>query len=146
MLTITVKNPTHSFDLLEKLTHEKSNKAVKILTQDVYDNAKRGASKHIITGKMESNIRQRVKGDAGLVWIDDKNMLVDWKNRKINYAMFVIFGSKPHIIEPKDKKALRFGNFIFAKKVNHTGYKGDNFMQNALKETFNNMENLINGI
>ena len=146
MLTITVKNPTHSFDLLEKLTHEKSNKAVKILTQDVYDNAKRGASKHIITGKMESNISLKVKGDAGLVWIDDKNMLVDWKNRKINYAMFVLFGSKPHTIEPKDKKALRFSNFIFAKKVHHPGFRGDNFMQDALKETFNNMERLTNGI
>ncbi|MDY0274794.1 MAG: hypothetical protein RBR42_05050 [Desulfomicrobium sp.] len=47
---------------------------------------------------------------------------------KAPHALFVHWGTKPHEIWARNKQALRFpmgDKFIFAKKVNHPGYKGD---------------------
>jgi len=47
------------------------------------------------------------------------------------YAPFVELGTRPHVIFPKNKKALRFfkdGKEIFAKKVRHPGSKPYPFM------------------
>ena len=117
------------------------------ITDDVYDRVKTLAAPHHRTGVMEDNIEKRVRGDAGLVWISDRNMLVDWKGKKINYASFVLFGSKPHKIEAKNKKALKFAGLAgFAKSVNHPGYKGDNFLEKATQETFKNLDNIYKGV
>lgn len=50
------------------------------------------------------------------------------------HARFVIEGTRPHLITPKNKKALRWsvgGKFAFAKEVKHPGYRGDNYLQRA---------------
>ena len=71
-----------------------------------------------------------------------------------NYAAAVEFGTKPHIIVPRNRKALRFaagpgsrrlsgsprsgGAVVFAKRVRHPGTRAQPFMvpgaQKALKE------------
>jgi hypothetical protein len=53
------------------------------------------------------------------------------------YARWVVEGAKPHVIRPRNKKALRWpipGGFRFAKKVRHPGYKGDNYVKRAAAE------------
>lgn len=50
------------------------------------------------------------------------------------YAYYVHWGTRPHVIRPKNKKALRWpagGKFRFAKKVHHPGYKGDPWLVRA---------------
>ncbi len=45
---------------------------------------------------------------------------------RVKYAPFVEFGTRPHVIKPRRKKALRFvidGKEVFAMKVNHPGSK-----------------------
>lgn len=54
------------------------------------------------------------------------------------YAGYVEDGTKPHIIRPKTKKALRFNN-TFAKKVNHPGFTGRKFIKKSLDETNTNL-------
>lgn len=52
------------------------------------------------------------------------------------HAKFVHWGTKPHVIKPKNKKALRFvagGKFAFAKAVNHPGYIGHPWLVHALE-------------
>jgi hypothetical protein len=52
----------------------------------------------------------------------------------VDYAPAIEFGTKPHVIEPKNAKALHFkigGVDIFAKKVNHPGFKGESFLRFA---------------
>jgi hypothetical protein len=48
------------------------------------------------------------------------------------YAGFVEFPTKPHVIRPKNRKALRVpisgGGYFFAKKVNHPGTAGKPFL------------------
>lgn len=54
-------------------------------------------------------------------------------------AMFVIHGTKPHIIRPRSPGGtLRFkpkggGNYVFAKVVHHPGTEANNFLLKALR-------------
>jgi hypothetical protein len=48
----------------------------------------------------------------------------------------VLYGTRPHKIETKNKKALRFSyknldEFIYRKSVYHPGYKGDDFFKKS---------------
>lgn len=59
-----------------------------------------------------------------------------------NYAMFVHEGSRPHLIRPKSKKALRFevdGREVFAKHANHPGTKPRPFLRNAMEAVARDM-------
>lgn len=50
------------------------------------------------------------------------------------HALFVHWGTKPHIIRPRNKKSLRWpagDNFAFAKEVHHPGTRSDTWMIRA---------------
>jgi hypothetical protein len=52
-------------------------------------------------------------------------------------AIFVIKGTRRHIIRPRTKQALKFkigGRTVFAKIVHHPGTKPNDFMTKALRE------------
>lgn len=54
----------------------------------------------------------------------------------VDYAKWVEFGSLPHIIEPKDKKALKFKKGkkdVFAKKVRHPGNRPNPWIRNTIR-------------
>jgi hypothetical protein len=83
---------------------------------------------------------------VGVVWIDNDNMLVEWRGKRINYANFVLFGTRPHTIKPKNKKTLRWNglhDFVFAKRVHHPGFKGDDFLHKAIETTFRNLDTIL---
>lgn len=69
----------------------------------------------------------------------------------VPYAAVVVEGSRPHIIEPRRKKALRFksgGETVFAKRVHHPGTKPNPFMETAIRpateaQLVNTMEAVI---
>ena len=51
-----------------------------------------------------------------------------------DYALYVHEGSRPHLIRPRNAKALRFqigGRTVFAKLVRHPGTKARPFLRNA---------------
>jgi hypothetical protein len=59
---------------------------------------------------------------------------INWRNFKVysnaKYAPYLEFGTRPHIINPVRRKALRFlykGKIVFAKKVHHLGTKPSPF-------------------
>ena len=118
---------------------------IKRLTTDIHKEAIRGASKHTDTGTMENNVAMKIKDDSGAVYIEDTGMMVDWKGKPTNYALFVHFGSRPHKIMPKNKKSLRWTTgsvFKFAKSVDHPGYKGDPFMHNAARKVIKDLDKI----
>lgn len=53
------------------------------------------------------------------------------------YSLAVHEGTRPHVIEPKHAKALRFpskgGTIVYAKRVNHPGTKANPFLTTALE-------------
>ena len=53
----------------------------------------------------------------------------------VKYALPLHEGSKPHVIVPVRKKVLAFrkgGKLIFARRVNHPGYKGNRFVERTV--------------
>lgn len=54
----------------------------------------------------------------------------------VDYGKYVEFGTPPHIITPKEKKALKFKigtNEIFAKKVKHPGTRPNPFIRTTIQ-------------
>ncbi|WP_037899876.1 hypothetical protein [Streptomyces sp. NRRL S-350] len=52
-------------------------------------------------------------------------------------TLFVLNGTRPHVIRPRRAKALRFevsGHVVFAARVNHPGTRANNFLGRALRE------------
>jgi hypothetical protein len=51
-------------------------------------------------------------------------------------TLFVLYGTRPHIIRPRRKKALRFdvgGRTVFAAVVHHPGTRPNDFLGRALR-------------
>lgn len=51
-------------------------------------------------------------------------------------TMYVIKGTRPHVIRPRTRKVLKFsvkGHTVFAKVVHHPGTKANDFLTKALR-------------
>lgn len=102
------------------------------MSQIAYDSAQQGAGRHFKTGALFRSLYNRSIPKGREVGHDPIATRI--KGTDLSYDRLVIFGTKPHRIYPKNKKALRWssgGAFHFAKWVNHPGYRGDNYMQAA---------------
>ena len=98
---------------------------IRQMSQIAYDRAQAGAGRHSKTGALFRSLYNRSIPNGREVGHDPQ---------MAPHALFVNFGTRPHKIYPRTKKALRWsggGVFHFAKVVNHPGYRGDNYMQVA---------------
>ena len=140
-MKININGLDDTFKALDNIDKIRAKEYVIEATTKTYENMRFFAKPHFRTGTMERNITHRINGLAGVVWIQDDNMLVNWKGKEINYANFVLYGSKAHEITPKNKKSLRstLGGFIFSKSVQHKGYQGDDFIKKSIDKTFQDM-------
>lgn len=107
--------------------------AVKEATEAVAERARDSHSYRSRTGFLErEGVDTRIEdgGYAGVIFLDDE---------AVPYALPVHQGSRPHVIKPRKKKALRWADaagkeFIFARSVNHPGYEGDPFIFRAFDD------------
>jgi phosphatidylserine/phosphatidylglycerophosphate/cardiolipin synthase-like enzyme len=86
---------------------------------ELFDLLYAAADKHTKTGGMIRSLNSTLKGNT---------YTIEHSLQKAPHAAFVHWGTRPHVIKPRNKKALRFpvgGAFAFARQVNHPGYKGD---------------------
>ena len=98
---------------------------IRQMAQIAYDSAERGADAHTKTGAMRQSLFARAI---------PKGREVGHDLQRAPHARFVQFGTRPHVITPSKKKALRWpsgGAFAFAKRVNHPGYRGDAYLARA---------------
>lgn len=98
---------------------------IRQMAQIAYDSAERGADAHTKTGAMRQSLFARAI---------PKGREVGHDLQRAPHARFVQFGTRPHVITPSKKKALRWpagGTFAFAKRVNHPGYRGDAYLARA---------------
>lgn len=96
------------------------------LAQKVYADVRDGADRHTISGKLFASVKLR-KVNANEYFVGHDLQIAP-------HAAFVVLGTRPHKIRPREKRALRWpvgGGFRFARVVNHPGYKGDNYLQDA---------------
>lgn len=108
------------------------------MSQVAYDAMRAGSAAHNKTGALFQSVYNRSTGP--------ERREVGHDPQRAPYAPFVIFGTRPHRIYPKSKKALRWaggGSFKFAKFVNHPGYRGDNYMQRAADESIRQFRAIV---
>lgn len=121
-------NLTGAEDVRRKLLQigqQAGTKALAAAAEDVELYVHGEAGKHTKTGALGRSVYLRKLGDGYEVGHDP---------RVAPHALFVHWGTRPHKIKPKDKRALRWaagGQFAFAKVVHHPGYKGDAWLVRA---------------
>jgi hypothetical protein len=121
-----------------RLVPEVKQQVLDGMAQVAFDTAQRQADTHTKTGALARSLRLRPEGDSA--WI------IDHDQQAAPHAVFVHWGTRPHVIRPKDKKALRWvsGNqFIFARFVRHPGYAGDPWMVKAADEAVRQFDNIV---
>lgn len=137
MITVSLEGQEAVFAKFKELDDKLSKRAVRKLADAVYKDVQQGADKHTNTGALFRSVRIRSVDDGYEIFHDLQHA---------PYAPFVHWGSKPHVIRPKNKKALRWpsGNgFVFAKFVHHPGYIGDEYMVRAAAEAPSHLETII---
>ena len=113
---------------LRQLVPELQAEATRAGAQAAFDSAQRGADAHTKTGAMARSLKMRPIRSGYEVYHD---------LQMAPHAVFVHWGTRPHVIKPKNKQALRWpagGAFAFAKVVNHPGYRGDAWMLRARRD------------
>jgi len=149
MKNIKIENLESIQKAILELDRGMQERLIQRVTTDAYKNIINRAKVNYKTGNMENNITYRVrkKSLSGMVFLEDKNMMVKVSNgTSLNYALFVLYGTKPHTIEPKDKKSLRFTSvdgFVHSKLLKHKGYAGNNFLKDGLEDTFKNLDKIF---
>ena len=110
--------------IMPHLTH----KTILDLSQVAFEEAYKGASRHDKPSGTHALIQSLFNGAV------PGGRFVGHDLRRAPQAEWVNMGTPPHVIMPKNKKALRWsggGRFFFAKKVNHPGYIGDAYIIRA---------------
>ena len=125
-----------------KLVPETQAKVLRGLAQLAFDTAQRQVDTHTQTGALARSLRLRSDGDGG--WI------IDHDQQHAPYTPFVHWGTRPHEIRPREKKALRWPSgqggktgFVFAKWVRHPGYAGDAWLVKAADEAVRQFDAIV---
>lgn len=124
-INITVNGVTTVRNELRQLPEAVEASVIRQMAQIAYDSAERSADAHTKTGAMRQSLFARAI---------PKGREVGHDLQRAPHALFVQLGTRPHVIEPSKKKALRWtagGAFVFAKRVNHPGYRGDAYLVRA---------------
>ena len=75
---------------------------------------------------------QALAGDITVFPITTKGERSVGNTALIDYAKYVYYGTQPHVIRPKKKKALKTPYGVF-KKINHPGTKANPYLDRALE-------------
>jgi len=136
-------------EYFKKLDNDLKHELLARITDKAVEYSVKNAKKHTKTGRLERNIDSKIHKDKlrSEIFVSNQGMLVDWRGKKVNYGIFVHFGTKPHTITPRRKKALRWvenNKFVFAKLVKHPGYKGDPFLYKGVYKAFKEIDKIFN--
>lgn len=159
MIKVTIKNSVDSKDL--NLDAKIVQPVVRDLAQIVYDETQEGADRHTKTGALFQSVYNRQTQTGRTIGHDPG---------RAPHAVFILFGSRPHKIVPKGgnysvfkdfqgkvvrkgipkggrkRTTLRWagpGGFVFAKFVNHPGYKGDHYMDRAAETAIRQFDAIV---
>lgn len=110
---------------------------IRQMAQIAFDAAYRDANSHSKSGKLTQSLFNRAIPNGREVGHDPTIA---------PHALFVHFGTRPHKIRPKEKKALRWAGpngFIFAREVNHPGYRGDPYLNRAADDAIRRFSSIV---
>ena len=142
MIEVNIQNIEAIRATFARLVPETQTKVLRGLAQVAFDAAQTQVDTHTQTGALARSLRLRSDGEGG--WI------IGHDQQHAPYAPFVHFGSRPHVIRPREKKALRWPSgqggrtgFVFAKWVKHPGYAGDPWLVQAADEAVRQFDAIV---
>jgi hypothetical protein len=146
MIKIDIDDQGKAFlKALEDVPNDKLPKVIRGITQAVHDKAIAGADKHSRPANKGGGMLLQAMSQPPREIPGGYEVGLDLQVAP--HGAFVHFGTRPHVILPRDKKALRWvgagDGFVFAKRVDHPGYEGDPFLYNAADEVFSNVNSII---
>lgn len=107
-----------------------------ILAQSLEESRQRGLVEVARSPGFKPRTGALQKATTGRVVRTRSGAIVRLQNRKA-YAAAIDKGSKPHVIQARRRKALRFmgaGGVVFRRRVNHPGNKPYHFLSRATNE------------
>lgn len=123
----------------EQILNEYLRQAVLSATEEVADYATQHHGFKSRTGNLERSITSIHSRDGLKGWVT-----ID--RTQAPYGTYVHQGYGAFTIVPRNKNVLRWvqnGEFVFAKRVRHPGYKGDHFLFNALDASKDKVEKIF---
>jgi phage gpG-like protein len=103
-----------------------------------------------VKGEAINNLDKNNNVDKGQLKGSVTNVVIDGNiarvGSNVEHAVYIELGTKPHVIEAKNKKTLAFkvgGKMVFAKKVNHPGTRPYPFLRPAVYEHQTEILNLF---
>ena len=126
MITVQVTGTEQVRTTFARLSDIMQRQAIAATAVQVENHVEGEAAKHNKTGALVGSLKKARLPDGGYEIYHDPSTAP--------HALFVHWGTKPHIIKPKNKKMLRWavgGRFHFAKQVKHPGTKADPWFQRA---------------
>jgi hypothetical protein len=134
-LNIEVRGDDRVRAMLARISDQLAQRALAATAVDAEDYIEQEAGKHSKTGALFQSIyKNRLRP---LAWELGHN------RQQAPHALFVHWGTRPHRIESRERKALRWAGpagFRFARGVNHPGYRGDPWLRRAAREAPRNFE------
>lgn len=126
MVNITLTFEDHGLAAAFKRKAGEVDGEVSKLTRDLTDIAQRWVQNEAPrrTGKLKTAVEKKSTSTTGLVWVN---------KARADYAYHVIFGTKPHKITARNKKALNVPGFGIFKSVMHPGTKSNPFVDKGAK-------------
>jgi len=145
-MTFTIKGDTELYRRLDSLSDVMKRTFWTGVQEDLEDNLLANIKPHSKTGKLERNAYVDVIDNGVEAGVRDSGMLVSWRGAKVNYGIFLEYGTRKHSVAPKNKKALRWnalGGFAFSKGHEVSGIKAEHYLSNAAKETFSSLNRIF---
>lgn len=144
MIRITQRDRTAIRRLSERVTRAKTL-ALSKTGDHFFEVISNAVDQHTKTGALIQSLINN---------FDGRTYEITHQLQRAPHALYVHFGSRPHKIAPKNRKALRFargGVFAFAKSVQHPGYKGDPYFVTSapraqVKDVFANFLKITNSL
>jgi len=128
-LNIDVRGDDRVRAMFARINDQLAQRAIAATAVSAEDEIELAVGKHTKTGALFQSIyKTRIRP---LAWELGHN------RQQAPHALFVHWGTKPHRIAPKNKKAMRWAGpngFRFARGVNHPGYRGDPWLTRAARE------------
>jgi len=126
MVDVQVTGTEQVLATFAKLNDIMQRQAIAATAVKVENYAEQESARHNKTGALVGSLKKALLSEGGWKVFHDQ--------REAPHALFVHFGTRPHVIKPKGKKALRWakgGVFHFARVVNHPGNKADPWFNRA---------------
>jgi hypothetical protein len=137
MVEIKVKVDTHRLESAFAKKGAAVNGKIDQLTSQMVDVLQRWiqAEAPRKTGKLKASVQKQTYGSRGLVFLS-KAVAPHW--------VYVIFGTRAHIIRAKHKKALKVPGFGVFKSVQHPGTKANPFVDKGAQRAEGEIQQKIN--